>query len=304
LWDLVRSLSSGGSYSPSDFPTDLPIPHIPCHNPHMRKLTAVLCLTLAVLLGSGSANASEHCEDTSDPRYDEADCEGQGKGWSAGHRGACDRLAEHPSDKNKLTEGVRWFDLIPDEARRACRKAIREHPDDPKIQFQLGRALAKGGKYEEAFEWYRLAVEQENTNVQTNLGYMYQKGLGVPQNDKTAIKWYRLAVEQGEVNAQLIMGFMYREGKGVWADYETALKWFRLVEKHERAAAQYALGAMYHKGQGVPRHYKTAEKWYKLAIEPRSESTQIFSNSFNVAVQAQAKNNIRILKKDIAKLKK
>ena len=100
------------------------------------------------------------------------------------------------------------------------------------------------------------------------------------------------------------MGFMYREGKGVWADYETALKWFRLVEKHERAAAQYALGAMYHKGQGVPRHYKTAEKWYKLAIEPRSESTQIFSNSFNVAVQAQAKNNIRILKKDIAKLKK
>ena len=39
-------------------PFHLPIPHIPCHNPHMRKLTAILCLTFAVLLGSAGMSWS------------------------------------------------------------------------------------------------------------------------------------------------------------------------------------------------------------------------------------------------------
>ena len=43
----------------------------------MRRLTATLCLTLALLLGSGNANASDNCEDTSDPRYDPSECEEQ-----------------------------------------------------------------------------------------------------------------------------------------------------------------------------------------------------------------------------------
>ena len=32
--------------------------HIPCHNPHMRHLTATLCLTLAVFLGSAGVSWS------------------------------------------------------------------------------------------------------------------------------------------------------------------------------------------------------------------------------------------------------
>ena len=31
---------------------------------------------------------------------------------------------------------------------------------------------------------------------------MYDKGLGVPQDYKTAVKWYRLAAEQGFAGAQ------------------------------------------------------------------------------------------------------
>jgi hypothetical protein len=36
----------------------LPIPHIFCHNPHMRHLTAILSLTLTVLLGSAGVSWS------------------------------------------------------------------------------------------------------------------------------------------------------------------------------------------------------------------------------------------------------
>ena len=34
------------------FPTRLAAPHLIGNNPHMRNLTAILCLTLAVLLGT------------------------------------------------------------------------------------------------------------------------------------------------------------------------------------------------------------------------------------------------------------
>ena len=35
------------------------------------------------------------------------------------------------------------------------------------------------------------------------MGFMYDNGQGVPQNDKTALKWYALAAEQGYVDAQI-----------------------------------------------------------------------------------------------------
>ena len=63
----------------------------------MRNLTAILCLTLAVLLLSGSANASDHCEDKNNPKYDPTKCEQKDAGppvrlkfekaWAAYKRG-------------------------------------------------------------------------------------------------------------------------------------------------------------------------------------------------------------------------
>jgi len=51
-------------------------------------------------------------------------------------------------------------------------------------------------------KWCTLAAEQENAAAQYNLGNMYSKGQGVPQDDKTAVKWYRIAAEQGDDGAQ------------------------------------------------------------------------------------------------------
>ena len=44
---------------------------------------------------------------------------------------------------------------------------------------------------------------------------MYRKGEGVPENDAEAVKWYRLAAEQGGARAQSNLGFMYETGRGV-----------------------------------------------------------------------------------------
>ena len=48
---------------------------------------------------------------------------------------------------------------------------------------------------------------------------MYNKGQGVPQDYKTAVKWFRPAAEQGYANAQHNLGVMYFKDLGVPQDY-------------------------------------------------------------------------------------
>ena len=68
--------------------------------------------------------------------------------------------------------------------------------------FQKGYAAYQSGDYATALrEWTPLA-EQGKASAQFNLGVMYDKGQGVPEDDKAAVKWYRLAAEQGDANAQ------------------------------------------------------------------------------------------------------
>ncbi|MCK5097449.1 MAG: SEL1-like repeat protein, partial [Desulfobacteraceae bacterium] len=46
---------------------------------------------------------------------------------------------------------------------------------------------------------YKRAAEQGYAKAQYNLGAMYDKGIGVPQNRNKAAYWYRKAAKQGHV---------------------------------------------------------------------------------------------------------
>ena len=64
--------------------------------------------------------------------------------------------------------------------------------------------------------------------AQNNLGNMFRKGHGVPENYAEAVKWYRLAADQGHAEAQVNLGLMYAKGQGVPQDYVSAHMWFNL----------------------------------------------------------------------------
>jgi hypothetical protein len=78
-------------------------------------------------------------------------------------------------------------------------------------------------------KWYRLAAKQGIASAQYNLGLMYQKGRGVPRNQKTAVKWYRLAAEQGFADAQYNLGKAYGRGQGVIQDNVYAHMWLNIA---------------------------------------------------------------------------
>ena len=61
--------------------------------------------------------------------------------------------------------------------------------------FDKGFAAYQSGDWATALrEWTPLA-EQGRADAQYNLGLIYDKGWGVPQDYKAAVKWYRLAAE-------------------------------------------------------------------------------------------------------------
>jgi len=62
--------------------------------------------------------------------------------------------------------------------------------------FEDGLAAYHGGDYETALRLMRPLAEQGYAKVQYNLGVLYEKGQGVPQDYKEAMKWFRLAAEQ------------------------------------------------------------------------------------------------------------
>jgi TPR repeat protein len=115
-------------------------------------------------------------------------------------------------------------------------------------------------------------AQDGDPRAQLNLGLMYLKGQGVPQDYGQALQWYRRAADQGDARAQYNLGLMYHQGQGVPQDYSQAAQWYRKAIKQGQADAQYNLGVMYEYGQGVPQDYQQAYFWYNLAAGQKSSN--------------------------------
>ena len=48
------------------------------------------------------------------------------------------------------------------------------------------------GNYKEAVKWWKLAAEQGDADAQYNLGHMYYKGQGFPQDYALAHMWFNI----------------------------------------------------------------------------------------------------------------
>jgi TPR repeat protein len=139
--------------------------------------------------------------------------------------------------------------------------------------FQKGYTAYESGDYATALRKWTPLAEQGYAAAQSNLGYMFENGKGVPKDNKTAVKWYRLAAE-GYADAQFNLGVMYYNGKGVPKDDRTAVKWYTLAAEQGIASAQYNLGLMCDNGEGVPQDDETAVKWYTLAAKQGDADAQ------------------------------
>ncbi len=154
----------------------------------------------------------------------------------------------------------------------ACRPRIDSRTPSPTravpahaADFDAGVEAYKLGDYATALPIFRQLDDQGNAFAQYNLGLMYTRGEGVPQDYKEAVKWYRKAADQGDVPAQYNLGTMYLNGWGVTQDYVVAIRLFRKAVNRGEAQVQVKLGLMYEEGWGVAQNYVLAHMWFNLA---------------------------------------
>ncbi len=141
----------------------------------MRRLLPILCLTLAVLLGS------------------------TGEGWSAlpNERQYCLSGTErsHYAIKGGCSTA---YETGAYAAALDQWKPLAELGNGY-AQHNLGQAYRRGHgvpqNHRAAVKWYRLAAGQGLAIAQINMGFMFSNGRGVPQDYDKAVKWYGLAAE-------------------------------------------------------------------------------------------------------------
>ena len=86
-----------------------------------------------------------------------------------------------------------------------------------------------------------------NSIAQSNLGVMYENGLGVAQDYIEAVNWYRKAAEQGDSGAQSNLGSMYAMGSGVPEDRLKAYAWWSLAKSQGDRGAMQNMAALRHR---------------------------------------------------------
>jgi TPR repeat protein len=102
----------------------------------------------------------------------------------------------------------------------------------------LERAMATyyRGDYADAIKALTPFAEEGDTHAQYLIGYMHERGQGIPQDYAEAANWYAKAAELGHPFAQNNLGVLYKHGRGVEKDPVAAYKWFGLAAEGYQAA--------------------------------------------------------------------
>lgn len=87
-------------------------------------------------------------------------------------------------------------------------EAVAENLNDALVAYSKG-------DYVTAAKLLKPMAANGDAKAQYNLGVLYLKGKGVPQNDKEAAILFRRAADKGNTDAQCNLGALYLSGKGV-----------------------------------------------------------------------------------------
>jgi len=110
-------------------------------------------------------------------------------------------------------------------------------------------------------------AEQGNGEIQDDVGWLYQHGWGVKQDNREALTWYLRAAAQGDADAQDNVGLLYENGEGLAQDYSKAMEWFRQAAAQGNSDGEVDLGYLFHEGRGVVQNDQVAAQWYEKSAK-------------------------------------
>ena len=116
----------------------------------------------------------------------------------------CDRLAAHGEDPDRVAPGVPESKVDLPAAIAACRADLAKDSRNPRLQYQLGRALAYSGAIDEALPLLDSAAKSAYPQAQFVLAYLLLEGrLKAPVDRCRALGLLRESAAQRRMAAQV-----------------------------------------------------------------------------------------------------
>jgi len=103
--------------------------------------------------------------------------------------------------------------------------------------------LIKEKKYKEAIKEYFL-IARDGMVAKYNIGYMYEKGLGVKKDIKKAIEFYKMSANDGFAPAALLVGNAYLKGIAVNKNLRKAIYYYEIAAQGGNKEAIKILNAI------------------------------------------------------------
>jgi uncharacterized protein len=124
---------------------------------------------------------------------------------------------------------------------------------------ERGHTQAHAAKdYDDAGHWCELAAKEKHSPGYFCLGYLYQHGLGVPQNSKKAFRWYQQGAREFHPESVQALAQMYATGEGRKQDRPEALVW--LLESGRRGDKDALVAAQKLRSSMAEKEWKDAQK--------------------------------------------
>lgn len=139
--------------------------------------------------------------------------------------------------------------------------------EDASSTFNAGLAAMQRGHYATAYRAWIDMAQDGNLQAKSNIGYLYENGLGLGQSYTRAMEWYAEAAEGGLAEAQHNLGIMYAEGRGTEVSWARALMWFKRAAEQDFAASIYMIGLSYYRGLGQLPDEETARHYFELSAQ-------------------------------------
>ena len=131
----------------------------------------------------------------------------------------------------------------------------------------------KNRDFESAALRFQIQAEAGDPRSQNNLGALYLRGKGVPQNYQKAYELFLQSATENFKGAIFNLGVMNLRGYGRKKNYQEAALWFRKGAELNDPEAQFFLGVLLSKGLGIQSDLASAAKWFQKSEPEASIAT-------------------------------
>lgn len=159
--------------------------------------------------------------------------------------------------------------LTPEQIQIVNQLVLARATSDPILMEPLRKQEAHENEVAEL----KTKAEHGDAAAQTDIGWLYHEGAGLPKDDAEAMRWFRKAADQSYARAQDSIGEMYGAGWGVPRDAKEAISWHRKAADQGYVGGLLALGTTYDSGVDGKPDYEEAYYWLSLAARAKADSS-------------------------------